>query len=149
MDRSTTKVTKVLAYVTRDCEDGRRELLVFDHRDFPEAGIQVPAGTVKLRELPDVAVIREVEEETGIAGCRLLSKLGVYDWFNPYTGQVNERHVFHLAAPAGTMDSWTWVETDGGTVLELEGYVFLLRWVGLDEPLELAGDQGDFLGAIR
>jgi len=127
MDRSTTKVTKVLAYVTRDSAAGSRELLVFDHRDFPEAGIQVPAGTVNAGELPEVAVTREVEEETGIAGCRLLAKLGVYDWFNPYTGQVNERHVFHLAAPAGTKDSWSWVETDGGRVPELEGYVFLLR----------------------
>jgi 8-oxo-dGTP diphosphatase len=143
------RTIKVIAYITRNSKDGSRELLVFEHRDYPDAGIQVPAGTVKAGELPEVAVIREVEEETGLADCRLLAKLGVYDWFNPYTGQVNERHVFHLAAPAGTEDSWTWVETDGGRVPELEGYVFLLRWVGLDEPLELAGEQGDYLGAIR
>jgi 8-oxo-dGTP diphosphatase len=143
------QVRKVIAYVTLYNEAGRRELLVFEHRDYPDAGVQVPAGTVKPGELPEVAVIREVEEETGLADCRLLTKLGVYDWFNPYTDQVNERHVFHLAAPAETKDSWTWVETDGGRVPELKGYVFELRWVGLDEPLELAGDQGDYLGAIR
>jgi 8-oxo-dGTP diphosphatase len=143
------RVRKVIAYITRDSDASGRELLVFEHRDYPDAGVQVPAGTVKPGELPEVAVMREVAEETGIADCRLLAKLGVYDWFNPSTDQVNERHVFHLAAPAGTEGSWTWVETDGGRVPELEGYVFQLRWVGLDEPLELAGDQGDYLGAIR
>ena len=35
---------KVLAYVTRG-----DELLVFRHRDFPEAGLQVPAGTMSKR----------------------------------------------------------------------------------------------------
>ena len=37
---------RVLVYVERD--DG---LLVFEHRDYPEAGIQVPAGGVH-QELP-------------------------------------------------------------------------------------------------
>jgi hypothetical protein len=34
---------KVLAYITRNSS---REVLVFDHRDKPQAGVQVPAGTV-------------------------------------------------------------------------------------------------------
>jgi hypothetical protein len=34
-------------------------------------------------------------------------------------------------------------------VPESEGYVFMYRWVPLDQPLELAGDQGDYLDAIR
>ncbi len=94
-----TDTTKVIAYITRDNAAGRRELLVFEHRDYPDAGIQVPVGTVETGELPEVAVMREAEEETGLAGCRLVAKLGVYDWLNTYTGEMNERHVFHLAAP--------------------------------------------------
>ena len=39
---------KVFAYLTH----GHR-LLVFRHADFPEAGIQVPAGTVQPDERPD------------------------------------------------------------------------------------------------
>ena len=53
LDDGTT-LLKVLAYVTR-LRNGDVELLVFDHRDAPEAGIQVPAGTIEPGESPDVA----------------------------------------------------------------------------------------------
>ena len=52
---------KVFAYLTH----GHR-LLVFRHADFPEAGSQVPAGTVQPDERPDEAVLREAYEETGL-----------------------------------------------------------------------------------
>jgi 8-oxo-dGTP diphosphatase len=142
-------IRKAIAYVTREGPDGTCELLVFEHRDYPEAGTQVPAGTVKEGERPEDAVMREVEEETGLEECRLVKKLVVYDWPNPETGLMNERHVFHLAAPPDTAEKWTWVETDGGKVPELEGYVFQFRWVQLDAPIDLAGDQGDHLHLIR
>jgi len=143
------RITKVVAYITRESSAGERVLLVFDHRDYPEAGVQVPAGTVDEGEQPEDAVMREVAEETGLEGCVLLAKLAVYDWPNPETGKINERHVFHLAAPQGTAEAWTWVETDGGRVSELEGYVFQFRWVPLDAEFELAGNQGDYLHALR
>jgi 8-oxo-dGTP pyrophosphatase MutT (NUDIX family) len=44
------------------------DLLVFEHRDFPEAGTQVPAGTVDRGEAPARTVVREVLEETGVRG---------------------------------------------------------------------------------
>jgi hypothetical protein len=37
---------KVLGYIIRE-NGARRELLVFDHVDFPGAGTQVPADTVE------------------------------------------------------------------------------------------------------
>ena len=40
--------------------------MVFTHRDIPEAGVQVPAGTVEEGETLDAAVLREVHEETGL-----------------------------------------------------------------------------------
>jgi ADP-ribose pyrophosphatase YjhB (NUDIX family) len=142
-------VRKAIAYVTREGPGGVSELLVFEHRDYPEAGTQVPAGTVDQGEAPEDAVMREVEEESGLEGCCLVEKVAVYDWLNPESGQTNERHVFNLAAPPDTAEKWTWVETDGGKVSELEGYVFLFRWVPLDAPIELAGGQGDYLRLIR
>jgi ADP-ribose pyrophosphatase YjhB (NUDIX family) len=143
------RVAKAIAYVTRNSALGRREMLVFEHRDFPEAGLQVPAGTVDMGETPEEAVLREVEEESGLHGCYILGKLAVYDWPNPETGQMNERHVFHLAAPSRTEEAWTWIETDAGRVSELEGYVFLFRWVPLDGLINLAGSQGDYLDLVR
>lgn len=141
-------IQKAIAYITRHGNDGRRELLVFEHRDYPDAGVQVPAGTIESGEPPEVAVLREVFEETGLADCRIVRKLAKYNWHNPDTGQVNERHVFHLAAPERTEDEWVWVETDGGRVSELEGYVFLFRWVGLAAPIRLAGGLDDYLHEI-
>jgi 8-oxo-dGTP diphosphatase len=100
------RITKVVAYITRDNPTGERELLVFEHRDFPEAGVQVPAGTVKDGEKPEDAVMREVAEEIGLENCHLVKKLAVYApaalMPNPESGWINERHVFHLAAPPDT-----------------------------------------------
>ena len=143
------RITKVLAYITRLAATGKRELLVFDHRDDPDAGTQVPAGTVDEGESIEDALHREIEEETGLQGCIIASKLAVYDWQHPISGNTHERHVYHLAAPEGTSDTWAWIETDGGQKPEHEGYLFLFRWVPLDEEMDLAGNQGAFLHLIR
>jgi 8-oxo-dGTP pyrophosphatase MutT (NUDIX family) len=57
-----TSIEKVTAFVTAHTSKGT-ELLLFRH---PNAGIQIPAGTVNPGETPDQAVIREVAEETGL-----------------------------------------------------------------------------------
>ncbi len=51
---------KVFAYIT----SGTR-LLVFRHPHFPEAGIQVSAGSLEVGEQPDEGVMREAAEDTG------------------------------------------------------------------------------------
>lgn len=55
-------IDKALAYITRGTE-----LLVFEHIGMPEAGLQVPGGTVKPHETPAEAVHREAQEETGLS----------------------------------------------------------------------------------
>ncbi|MCD6284740.1 MAG: NUDIX domain-containing protein [Anaerolineae bacterium] len=45
---------KVYAYITH-----ANRLLVFRHVDVPDAGIQVPGGTVEEGEVPDEAAMRE------------------------------------------------------------------------------------------
>lgn len=54
-------VEKVVAYITKE-KHGVKQLLVFAHLDLPEAGIQVPAGTVDPGEEIPRAVLREVAE---------------------------------------------------------------------------------------
>ena len=53
-----------------------RDLLVFTQPASPEAGVQVPAGTVHDGEEPRVAALRELEEETGIVDVDGSSMLG-------------------------------------------------------------------------
>jgi ADP-ribose pyrophosphatase YjhB (NUDIX family) len=62
---------KVYAYITR-----AEQLLVFKQVDFPEAGIQIPGGTIESGELPEDAVLREAVEETGLERLHLVSYLG-------------------------------------------------------------------------
>lgn len=132
----------MLAYITRDRGSGP-ELLVFAHRDQPEAGLQVPAGTVEPGEDPDAAVIREVWEETGIVLPATASKLGItrYEADAGAHRELHERHVYHLLAPAGLPDRWERLA---------EGrYVFRFRWVPLAEVPDLAGGQDACLAALR
>jgi len=86
-------VQKVVAYVVHD---GR--VLVFTHDDVPLelAGVQVPAGTIESGETPELAVVREVREETGLA-TRIVRALGVerYDVW-PSKPEIHERHFFQL-----------------------------------------------------
>src|SRR5262245_46930463 len=135
---------KVVAYITRE-RGGARELLVFRHGDYPEAGIQVPAGTVNDGEPVEAALAREVFEETGLSGLEVVRKLGVFHYRHPVTGRLHVRNVFHLRAAPDTPDSWEWTETGGGEVPEDEGYVFCFYWADLGEEIELAGRQSDYL----
>ena len=137
----TIAVKKVVAYITRG-----DELLVFTHRDYPEAGVQVPAGTVEEGETLDAAVLREVHEETGLprSSVRILSYLGYRLWqAGPH---CHERHFYHLLLTAEAPDSWCHDELHAGTG---EPIAFCFSWVQRDDPaLCLAGGQGALLGQI-
>ena len=89
---STVK-TKVLAYITHG---GR--LLVFRHPHAPEAGIQVPAGTVREHERLEEAVLREAREETGLDALTVVRYLGEQrrDMADFGRDETHHRHFFHL-----------------------------------------------------
>ena len=134
-------IKKVIAYITRG-----DELLVFTHRDYPEAGMQVPAGTVEAGETCDAAVLREVHEETGLphAAVRISSYLGSRIW---QTGpHCHERHFYHILLTAEAPESWRHDELHAGTG---EPITFCFSWVKRnDSELHLAGEQGALLGRI-
>jgi 8-oxo-dGTP pyrophosphatase MutT (NUDIX family) len=114
---------------------------VFEHRDFPDAGTQVPAGTVDHDEDPAVAVVREVFEETGVAA-RLVRELGFSDALAP-RGEPRRNYFFELETEE-PRDAWEHVVHGGG---EDDGMVFVCRLVRLTPRPELIADA-DFLGAL-
>jgi 8-oxo-dGTP pyrophosphatase MutT (NUDIX family) len=65
-------IENVAAFVTRQWE-GERQLLLFEH---PNAGVQIPAGTIEQEESLEQAVLREAAEETGLRGLSILCYLG-------------------------------------------------------------------------
>ena len=92
-DGSDARITKVLAYVVRG-----DAVCVFEQPAAPDAGIQVPAGTVQPGEDPADAVLREAVEETGLSGLAVVRHLGTADYDMSAFGrdEVHERHFFAL-----------------------------------------------------
>jgi 8-oxo-dGTP pyrophosphatase MutT (NUDIX family) len=132
------QVRKVIIYVTR-ASGGGTELLVFDHRDHPEAGVQVPAGTVEAGETFAAAAARELCEESGLCGLTPSGPIDQYDWPNPATGKLHTRQVFHVEA-RGLPDRWEHAVHGRG---DDAGLAFCYRWIPLADAINgLAGDQG-------
>ena len=103
---------KAFAYVTH----GSR-LLVLVHPDYPEAGIQVPAGTLRDGETPADGVLREAWEETGLEGLRVVAFLGeqAIDAIS-YEGeaQVHRRFFYHLHCAGEPPETWRHQELHDG-----------------------------------
>ena len=84
-------IAKVTAFVTRPAPSGHgHELLVSRH---PDAGIQLPAGSVEPGEAFAAAALREVLEETGLRGTQVVAHLGTR------VSDLHELKVFCAEAP--------------------------------------------------
>ena len=130
---------KVFAYVTR-ITDGRPELLVFTSHDEP--GFEVPEGAVEVGETPAEAVHREMEEEAGIAGARIVRILGAADW------QDERQHFLLVEAPPGLPRSFVHTVTGDGFDAGLR---YRFRWIPIDGDLGERLVQGcdRFVDALR
>lgn len=133
---------KAFAYITHD-----DRLLVFSHPHAPEAGIQVPAGTVKPGERPDEAAMREAVEETGLAGLKLAGCLGEAqrDMSDFGLNEIHHRTFYHLRCESDPPERWQHYETnpsDGGA----EPILFEFFWAGLPGGVpELIADHGSLI----
>jgi 8-oxo-dGTP pyrophosphatase MutT (NUDIX family) len=135
---------KVVLYATLN---GR--LLVFTEPDHPEAGVQVPGGTVNPGETEEDGARREFIEETGFAAPDRLTRLG--DATYAYeAGELRHEHArsfFHLPLDGAYPEKWEWVEQtpDGGEGPIRMAFFFL----PLDAVPELFGGLGTFLRQLR
>lgn len=137
---------KVVVYVTQ-----ADQLLVFRHTEYPEAGFQVPAGTVKPGEALETAALRETVEETGLAAAdfKLWARLGSDTIQTPPGGTAIRRHCYHFEFLGNTPETWIHAETDpsDGSSAPIE---FELTWVTYpDEVPTLAGNQGAWLNRLK
>ena len=134
---------KVFAYITH-----RNRLLVLDHPESPDVATQVPAGTRDEEEPPDVAVLREAEEETGLKGLRLDAFLGEVDFQVPERNQIHRRRFYHLICENAPAERWQHYEelpSDGTTAPIL----FELHWVSLTDAIPVLPHGHDaMLGAL-
>ena len=143
----TRVVYKVFAYITH-----QNRLLVFRHIDFPEAGIQVPAGTVRTDEDRDAAVLREAQEETGLQDLTIKSYLGeqIRNMEDVGKDEIHHRHFYHLLREGGDPPGqWQHDESDpsdGGP----DPIHFEFFWAAIPDQIpELICDHGIMLPLLE
>ena len=133
---------KVFAYITH-----ASRLLIFRHLDFPEAGLQVPAGTVEPGEDFAAAVLREAQEETGLDDLYIVASLGehVRDMSDAGRDAIHHRHFYHLRCAAAPPERWQHDEADpsDGSPAPIR---FEFYWVDLPDGVpELICDHDKFI----
>jgi 8-oxo-dGTP pyrophosphatase MutT (NUDIX family) len=137
---------KVQCYITREA-DGATQVLVFKHRDYPEAGIQVPAGSIEPGESPEQAARREAFEESGIRELHTRRYLGSFRWHHAERGEDHERHVFHLESLQPLPERWEHTVSAGE---EDKGLHLIFYWLNLAEAEKvLSGNQGAYLQYMK
>src|SRR5690606_4296300 len=130
---------KVFAYITRG-PDENRELLVFEYKGEPEAGIQVPGGTIAEGEMLIDALYREVTEETGLQRDVLdfAGKIHKYNYYPEHRDKVYERNIFHFEYTGEKIDEWEHTIQSKGRD---NGLTLLFRWEPVDHLPKLAMEQ--------
>ena len=136
---------KVFAYVTK----GDR-LLVFEERGFERGGIQVPAGSPHAGETLEEAVLREVEEETGLTSLRIVRFLGDCPFDNAVWGldSVHHRFFYHVECEQDTPETWSHEEKEPSIVSPgtPERIIFDFHWIKIPDGIpELQQGHGMFL----
>jgi 8-oxo-dGTP pyrophosphatase MutT (NUDIX family) len=136
-------VAKVVAFVLH----GDR-IAVF-RQDDADAGLQVPAGTLREGEEPAAGALREAREETSLAGLRIVRFLGSYEWdISPIRDEIQHRYVFQLAVDTPSPEVWTSQELHDGEKAPTDLY---FGWLPLGHPAltELVVGQGTLLDQVR
>ncbi|MBA2285743.1 MAG: NUDIX domain-containing protein [Ktedonobacteraceae bacterium] len=134
---------KVFAYITH-----RHRLLVFRHPFSPEAGIQVPAGTIKADEPAEEAVLREAFEETGLSDLTLAGFLGEQerDMSDYGRDEIHHRRFYHLQCAGEPPAIWRHAERDPSDGPELVPIIFEFFWAALPHDVPpLIADHGVML----
>lgn len=129
---------KVFVYVIRVGED-KVDLLVFDSLEEP--GYEVPKGGVEPGESLEEAVLREVYEESGLQGVKVIKELGKTYW-----GE-EEQHFFLAEVPSDVADAFEHQVTGEGIDT---GFWYRYRWLEIGRELEdrLVQGSNSFVGEL-
>lgn len=127
---------RAVVYATRE-RVGRTELLTIEALEYPEEGVQLPAGRVDHHEDLEQGLLRELAEETGVTRVRVVGELP--DFECRYE-TFSENHAFHVVVEEETPDQWDHrVEGKGADA----GLTYICRWVPLTPELKLWRNEGD------
>lgn len=138
---------KVLAYITVGTED-KQKLLVFEQKGRPDAGLQVPGGTIEEDELLIDALYREVEEETGIPRelFQLEGKVSKTKYYPEDKNELIERNIFHLRYLGEVKERWEHQIVSKG---KDNGLIFCFHWEPIQDLPKLARKQDQVIDYIE
>lgn len=141
----TKEKTKVLAYIYRDVGP-LKEILVFDHVDFKEAGTQVVGGTVEPGEDLREALLREILEEAGLVFHIVdVHPIGQTVYERKDRPEKNHRHYFMIEG-SHLEDEWIHVVDSTGAD---HGLKFRFFWIKASEALTmLTGSMGELVDRV-
>jgi 8-oxo-dGTP pyrophosphatase MutT (NUDIX family) len=141
---STTRAAKAYVYVLQD-----EKVLVFRQPDHPEAGLQVPGGTIDRGESPHTAARRELEEETRVTVARVPTPVSVGQWsMEPYRDEIQDRHFFVLH-DRGEFPRQRWIGGEPPVTGRTVGVSFQFEWIPSSEArFLLVAGQGAALGNV-
>lgn len=138
---------KVIGYIVRQ-NNNKTELLVFDHdKNYSEAGMQVPAGTVDKGENFETALLREIYEEAGIANLEIKDKIDQYSFFREIQNCHNRRHVYCLTSKIKLPETWTHKVSGDGVDKHLNFHYY---WMDIEiAKTRLAARLGDSIDHLN
>ena len=136
---------RVFVYITY-----QNSLLVFRHAHHPDAGIQVPGGTIEPHESPKAACLREATEETGLKLFSSPTLLGRTSQDMSDFGRQEHIHgwYYHLESSEYAAGRWQHSELDPSSGDEDE-VLFELYWHPLPDPIKLSGIDDRFLPELK
>ncbi len=136
---------KVYAYIVQD-----QDIVVFEHPHAPEAGVQVPGGTVEADETLAAAVLREAFEETGLVGLTLVRYLGKHerDMRDYGKDEYHERHFYQLTCANPIPQRWQHYERHSSES-SANDELFAFYRVPLAQMPPLVADFDIFIPALR
>lgn len=119
-------------------------ILLFRH---PEAGVQLPKGTIENGEAPDVAVLRELAEESGICSTATPQLVSTVAFIRKPSGEQSDEplehqtwHLYLIEGAASLPTAWDHVAV--GSAVE-DGLTFSYFWHPLSVSFESAFPLAD------
>ncbi len=105
-------VRKSIAFIVRTGRGRTQELLVYTWLDAPDEPWRLPGGTLLEEELPETGLLRELHEEVGEFRYKIVRKLGMQRYFNPFIGRHVERHDFLVEIEDAVPDTFYHADSD-------------------------------------
>ncbi|AIF65498.1 hypothetical protein GZ22_01690 [Terribacillus saccharophilus] len=138
-------VEKVLAYII-SIRNNTYQLLVHEHKDIPEAGLQVPGGTVDPEEDSATALQREIYEESGLRDLPASELVASAPFLHPDKQELQLRHFYLIQTKQQLPNTWDHHVFGNGAD---NGLVFRYTWYDLASIPPLAVSQDQFLHLVR